>query len=73
MSAAENAGFDVLITVDQGIQYQQNLVDRKIFVIYIRAANTDMPTLIPMVKIVLARIVDAKLGTLLTVLPLGSL
>ena len=35
MSAAENAGFDVLITVDQGIQYQQNLVDRKIFVIYI--------------------------------------
>src|ERR1700733_11015043 len=33
LSAAEAAKFDVLLTVDQGIECQQNLVDRKISII----------------------------------------
>ena len=30
MEAAEQAGFEVLVTTDKNIRYQQNLTDRKI-------------------------------------------
>ena len=33
LAAAESAGFDVLLTVDRGFQYEQNLRGRKIAVI----------------------------------------
>lgn len=33
LSAAEQAGFDVLLSTDQGIRYQQNLAGRKIAIV----------------------------------------
>lgn len=33
LDAAENAGFDVLVTCDQNLPYQQNFTDRKIAVV----------------------------------------
>lgn len=30
LTAAETAGFEVFLTVDQGIEYQQNLITRKL-------------------------------------------
>lgn len=33
ISMAENEGFDVLITTDKNLKYQQNLSDRKISII----------------------------------------
>lgn len=30
LNAAEQAGFDVMVTADQNIRYQQNLTDRKL-------------------------------------------
>ncbi len=33
LSAAEDAGFDVFVTADKNIQYQQNLRDRKIAIV----------------------------------------
>ncbi|MDE2765338.1 MAG: hypothetical protein OXI25_02760 [Chloroflexota bacterium] len=33
LDSAEEAGFEVLITTDQGIQHQQNLSDRRIAVV----------------------------------------
>ena len=33
LDAAEQAGFDVLITCDQNIRYQQNFTDRKLAVV----------------------------------------
>ncbi len=33
LAAAEKAGFEVLVTTDENIQYQQNLIDRKIAVV----------------------------------------
>jgi predicted nuclease of predicted toxin-antitoxin system len=35
LDAAELAGYDVLLTVDQGISYQQNLAKRRISIIQI--------------------------------------
>jgi len=39
LSAAEAAGFDVIITVDQGIPYQQNMEARRIAVLILCAAT----------------------------------
>ena len=36
LNAAEGAGFDVLLTTDKNLRYQQNLVGRKIAVILLR-------------------------------------
>jgi hypothetical protein len=33
LNAAEQAGFDVLVTCDQSVRYQQNLVERKLAVV----------------------------------------
>lgn len=35
LTAAENARFDVFLTVDQSIEYQQNLVGRRIAIIIV--------------------------------------
>ena len=50
LSAAEAAKFDVFITVDRGIEYQQNLRDRKIAIIILCAKSNrlkDLLTLLP--------------------------
>lgn len=39
LKAAEEAGFDVLVTTDQNIRYQQNLTGRKIAIIVLRKAR----------------------------------
>ena len=33
LTAAEQAGFDVLLTTDKNLRYQQNLTDRKISIV----------------------------------------
>ena len=33
LSAAEEAGFDILLTADKNIRYQQNLTERKIAIV----------------------------------------
>lgn len=50
LAAAEQAGYDVLITVDKNMPYQQSLRGRRISVIVIEARSTsfdDLLTLIP--------------------------
>lgn len=39
LAAAESEGFDVLITTDQNLQYQQNLSGRKIAVVALLTTN----------------------------------
>ena len=50
LRAAEAAKFDIFITVDQGIEYQQNLQSRNIAIIILRARSNrlkDLLTLLP--------------------------
>lgn len=42
-----DAGFDVLITLDQNLRYQQNLTGRKIALIILRARSNRVPDLQP--------------------------
>jgi hypothetical protein len=53
IDAAEQAGFDVLVTTDKNIYYQQNLKARKIALVVLQHSQW------PMVKLVIGNIVAA--------------
>ena len=50
---AELAGYEVLLTVDQGIPHQQNLAGRKLSIIAIRARTNQLEDLLPFVDVIL--------------------
>jgi hypothetical protein len=58
LSAAEAAGFDVLVTVDQSIPDQQNLEDRKIALLILSAPTNRLRDLRPLIPAALA-VLDA--------------
>ncbi len=60
--AAEAAGFDVLLTVDQGIAYEQNLKSRKIAIIVLHAKSNRLKDLLPLIPATLARLESIKPG-----------
>ena len=39
LDAAEAAGFELLVTTDQGLRYQQNLANRRIRMLVLKTAN----------------------------------
>jgi len=47
LTAAENANFDVVLTVDRGFEYQQNLEQRKIAVIIFCGRSVLLEDLLP--------------------------
>ncbi|HLK62528.1 MAG TPA: hypothetical protein VKU19_03755 [Bryobacteraceae bacterium] len=61
LDAAEAAGFDVLITTDKNIQYQQNLTGRKIAIILLR--KQQWPDLKAHVGLVVAAVNAVTTGT----------
>jgi predicted nuclease of predicted toxin-antitoxin system len=54
--AAEQAGFQVIITVDQSIPEQQNLHDRKIAMVILCAPTNRIRDLLPLVLAILEEI-----------------
>ena len=50
LSLAETAGFEVFLTVDKGLQYQQNLAGRRIAIVVIRAKSNRRKDLLPHVE-----------------------
>jgi predicted nuclease of predicted toxin-antitoxin system len=58
--AEEN--FDVFVTIDKNIRYQQNIARRKIAVLIIRAASNDLDDIRPHVPDALAALKSIKLG-----------
>ncbi|MBV9083175.1 MAG: hypothetical protein JOZ62_10890 [Acidobacteriaceae bacterium] len=59
---AEEAGYDVLLTVDQGIPYQQSLKDLRIAVIVIRATSNKIEVLEPHIPAVLNALASIHAG-----------
>jgi hypothetical protein len=47
---AENAGFDLFVTMDKGLQYQQNLIGRSLAILIIRAKSNRLADLLPHVE-----------------------
>lgn len=63
--AAES--FDVFVTVDQGIRYQQNIVAYDICVVALAARTNDIKDLRPLVPRLLEMLADARPGQVLRV------
>ena len=55
--------FDVLLTVDRNVEYQQNFAGLKLAVVVIEASSNDIAVLRPLVPAVLNAISNAKPGT----------
>ena len=56
------AGYTVLLTVDQGVRYQQNLEAAGVAVVVMVAASNDIVDLLPLVPNVLAALATVQLG-----------
>jgi hypothetical protein len=62
LSAAEAAKFDVLLSVDQGIEYQQNLTGRQIAIIIFRTKSNRLIDLLPHVPVCIAHLESIQAG-----------
>ena len=67
LTAAEQAGFDVLITVDRNMQYQQTLRDRQIALVILAARTTNLDDLLMLVPEVLTALESLKRGSVIRV------
>ena len=59
--------FDIFLTVDQGIPFQQNLVSLEIAVIAMAARSKDISDLLPLIPAVLEAVSSAKPGMVVSV------
>jgi len=62
LEAAENSKFDVVLTVDRGFEYQQNLKRRKIAVIIFSGKSVLLEDLLPLVPECLDAIKSIQAG-----------
>ena len=67
LSLAERLEFEVLLTVDKGVAYEQNRRDRKIALVIFRVKSNRLKDLEPHVKECLARLVSIKPGEVVNV------
>src|SRR5258708_5813526 len=67
LSLAEGAGFDVFVTMDKGIEYEQTLQGRKIAIIVLRAKSNRLNDLVPHVPACLAVIGSIRPGQALRI------
>lgn len=56
LQEAETAKFDVFLTVDQGIEYQQNLTARQIAIVIFHAKSNRLKDLLPLAPTCLTRL-----------------
>lgn len=47
LSLAESAGFDLFLTMDKSLKYQQNLAGRRIAILIVRAKSNRLKDLLP--------------------------
>jgi hypothetical protein len=66
LKAAEEAGFHVFLTVDRGVEFQQNMKLRKIAVLLIRARSNRLADMLPLVPRILREIGSATPGQVTT-------
>lgn len=67
LALAEQRGFDVFVTMDHGIEYEQNLAGRAIAIIIIRAKSNQLADLLPHVPDCLAELQSAHPGLVVRV------
>ena len=64
---AELAGYEVLLTVDQGIPHQQNLAGLKLSIILIRSRTNQLEDLLPLVEAILKALESIASGQIVPI------
>ncbi len=59
--------FDRFVTMDRGIEFQQNLASYPIATVLLRAASNRLPDLLPLVSNLIAALADVVPGTMVVV------
>jgi predicted nuclease of predicted toxin-antitoxin system len=67
LSRAATAGFDVMLTLDTGIEYQQNLINLPCSVIIIRAESNAFEHIQPHIQAILAAVQTSPRKSLLRI------
>jgi len=67
LAIAENGGFDVFLSLDRGIEFQQNLHSRRIAVLVVRARSSRLADLLPLVPTILHELGGLQPGQLVVV------
>lgn len=67
LSFAEEHGFDVFLTMDKGVEYDQNLAGRKIAILILRAKSNRLADLLPLAPACLAGLRSVKPGEVLRI------
>jgi hypothetical protein len=67
LSLAEKSGFEVFLTLDCGLEYEQNLQGRKIAVILIRSKSSRLADLLPQSPEILRVLRSIRSGDLIKV------
>jgi len=49
LSLAESAGFEIFVTLDKGLEYEQHLAGRSIAILILRARSNRLADLLPLV------------------------
>jgi predicted nuclease of predicted toxin-antitoxin system len=67
LSLAESAGWQVLLTVDKGMPYQQNFAGRTISLVIIRAKSNRIFDLLPLVPTILTALPSLSPGEVIQI------
>jgi hypothetical protein len=67
LSLAEKSGFEIFLTLDQGVEYEQNLTRRTIAVILMSARSSRLADLLPRIPAVLTALRSVRAGQLVRV------
>jgi hypothetical protein len=67
LDAAELAGYEVLLTMDQGVEHQQNLINRRIALLVLAARSNQLEALRPLVPEALTALESIGPGTIVRV------
>lgn len=67
LDAAEAAGFNVFVTGDRNLQFQQNLAERRLGVVVLCGASNALEDLLPLVRAAITAIEAVQIGQVLRV------
>jgi len=67
LSFAEKSGFQVFLTLDRGLEYEQNLQRRRIAIILVRSRSSRLADLLPQVANVLNALHSIQPGALVKI------
>ena len=62
LDLAESAGFEIFVTMDKGLEYEQNLAGRSIAILILRAKSNRLADLLPLAPDILRTIKLARKG-----------